>query len=131
MPREFKHLVMTNIRRIAHTPHEAECIARFQVMWVILVCVAFAARKSWHAGRSVSTDPAKDEMPDGGDSHTPAGSGYEDRISQIYQAYRFAHCGKFLPAPGSSSILRPELFFRPIPACAVDPLPGMVAIPPH
>jgi len=63
MAREFKNLVMTNIRRIAHTPREAECIARFLIMQVILVCVAHAAQKTWYAGRMAGGDPEVDVMP--------------------------------------------------------------------
>ena len=65
MPREFRHLVMTNIRRLAHSPAEAECIARILHMQVILVCVAHAALKMWIAGRKARRDPGVDVMPDG------------------------------------------------------------------
>jgi hypothetical protein len=65
MPREFRHLVMTNIRRIAHSPAEAECIARLLHMQVILVCVAQAALKTWIAKRKACGDPDVDVMPDG------------------------------------------------------------------
>jgi hypothetical protein len=65
MPREFRHLVMTNIRRIAHTPGEAECIARLLLMQVILVCVAHAAQKTWTARRMSSGNPGVDVTPDG------------------------------------------------------------------
>jgi hypothetical protein len=65
MQREFRHLVMTNIRRIAHSPAEAECIARILHMQVILVCVAQAALKMWIAGRKARRDPGVDVMPEG------------------------------------------------------------------
>ena len=64
MPREFRHLVMTNIRRIAHTPGEAECIARILLMQVILVCVAHAAQKAWMKRRTAGGDPGVDVMPE-------------------------------------------------------------------
>ena len=60
MPREFRYLVMTNIRRIARSPKDAECMARFLVMQVILVCVTEAAQKTWFAGRPVPVDPGTD-----------------------------------------------------------------------
>jgi hypothetical protein len=60
MPRKFRHLVMTNIRRIAHSPAEAECIARLLLMQVILVCVAHAARKAWMKRRTAGGDPGVD-----------------------------------------------------------------------
>ena len=65
MPREFRHLVMTNIRRIAHSPREAQCIARLLLMQVILVCVAHAAQKTWMKGRTAGGDPGVDVMPEG------------------------------------------------------------------
>ncbi|MFA5268059.1 MAG: hypothetical protein WC379_08800 [Methanoregula sp.] len=64
MQREFRHLVMTKIRRIAHSPAEAECIARLLLMQVILVCVAHAARKTWMKGRKAGGDPGVDVMPE-------------------------------------------------------------------
>jgi hypothetical protein len=64
MPREFSHLVMTNIRRIAHSPREAQCIARVLLMQVILVCVAHAAQKTWMNGRSAGGDPGINAMPE-------------------------------------------------------------------
>jgi hypothetical protein len=63
MPREFRHLVMTNIRRIAHSPREAQCIARVLLMQVILVCVAHAAQKTWMKGRMAGGDPGVNVMP--------------------------------------------------------------------
>jgi hypothetical protein len=63
MQREFRHLVMTNIRRIAHSPREAERIMRLFHMQVILVCVAHAALKWWTAGRKDRRDPGKGMMP--------------------------------------------------------------------
>ncbi|MCK9580843.1 MAG: hypothetical protein M0Q92_10410 [Methanoregula sp.] len=71
MPREFRHLVMTNIRRIAHTPGEAECIARILLMQVILVCVAHAAQKTWIARRMSNGDPGVDTTPAGAESPAP------------------------------------------------------------
>jgi hypothetical protein len=64
MPREFRHLVMTNIRRIAHSPREARCIARLLLMQVILVCVAHAAQKAWMKGRTAVGYPGVDVMPE-------------------------------------------------------------------
>jgi hypothetical protein len=64
MSRELSHLVMTNIRRIAHPPREAECIARLLLMQVILVCVVHAAQKTWYAGRTASDD-RPEELEDG------------------------------------------------------------------
>ncbi len=64
MPREFRHLVMTNIRRIAHSPADAKCIAGILHMQVILMCVAQAALKMWIAGRKVRRDPGVDVMPE-------------------------------------------------------------------
>jgi hypothetical protein len=64
MPRKFRHLVMTNIRRITHSPREAQCIARLLLMQVILVCVAHAAQKAWMKGRMASGDPGVDVMPE-------------------------------------------------------------------
>ena len=72
MPREFKNLVMTNIRRIAHSPAEAECLARLLLMQLVLVCVAQAAQKTWYAGRS-ARDPDVDTMPAGGSAPCPDG----------------------------------------------------------
>ena len=63
MPREFRHLVMTNIRRFAQGPREAECIARLLLMQVILVCVAHAAQKTWNAGRTACKDSGMDATP--------------------------------------------------------------------
>jgi hypothetical protein len=63
MPREFRHLVMTNIRRIAHSPREAKSIARVLLMQVILVCVAHAAQKAWMKGRTAEGDPGGNMMP--------------------------------------------------------------------
>jgi glyoxylate carboligase len=65
MQREFRHLVMTNIRRIAHSPGEGECIARLLHMQVILVCVANAALKMWISGRKARRDPGGNVMPQG------------------------------------------------------------------
>ena len=62
MQREFRHLVMTNIRRIAHPPREAQCIARLLLMQVILVCVAHAAQKAWMKRRTAGEDPGVDVM---------------------------------------------------------------------
>jgi hypothetical protein len=64
MPREFRHLVMTNIRRIAHSPREAKNIARLLLMQVILVCVAHAAQKAWMKRRTAGGDPGVDVMPE-------------------------------------------------------------------
>ena len=64
MPRKFRHLVMTNIRRIAHSPREAQCIARLLLMQVILVCVAHAAQKAWMKGRTAGGNPGVDVMPE-------------------------------------------------------------------
>jgi len=64
MPREFRHLVMTNIRRIAHSPREAKNIARLLLMQVILVCVAHAAQKVWMKGRTAGENPGVDVMPE-------------------------------------------------------------------
>jgi len=64
MPREFRHLVMTNIRRIAHSPREVKNIARLLLMQVIFVCVAHAAQKAWMKGRKASGDPSVDVMPE-------------------------------------------------------------------
>jgi hypothetical protein len=63
MRREFRHLVMTNIRWIAHSPAEAQCIARLLLMLVILVCVAHAAQKAWMKRRTAGGDPGVDVMP--------------------------------------------------------------------
>jgi hypothetical protein len=64
MQREFRTLVMSNIRRIAHSPREAERIAGILHMQVILVCVAHAALKTWIAARKASGDPGVDVMPE-------------------------------------------------------------------
>lgn len=64
MQREFRTLVMTNIRRIAHSPGEAKCIARLLLMQVILVCVAHAAQKAWMKGRTAGGNPGVDVMPE-------------------------------------------------------------------
>jgi hypothetical protein len=64
MPREFRHLVMTNIRRIAHPSREAQCIARLLLMQMILVCVAHAAQKAWMKRRTAGGDPDVDVMPE-------------------------------------------------------------------
>ena len=56
---------MTNIRRIAHTPAEAECIARLLLMQVILVCVAHAAQRSQTArGMASGCDPSGAGAPE-------------------------------------------------------------------
>jgi hypothetical protein len=65
MQREFRQLVMTNIRRIAHSPAEAECIARLLLMQVILVCVAHAAQKAWMKGRTAGGDSGVDVVQEG------------------------------------------------------------------
>ena len=65
MQREFRHFVMTNIRRIAHSPREAQCVARLLLMQVVLVCVAHAALKTWIARRKARRDSGVDVMPDG------------------------------------------------------------------
>jgi hypothetical protein len=64
MQREFRHLVMTKIRRIAHPPREAQCIARLLLMQVILVCVAHAAQKAWMKRRTAGGNPCVDVMPE-------------------------------------------------------------------
>jgi hypothetical protein len=64
MPRKFRHLVMTKIRRIAHPPREAQCIARLLLMQVILVCVAHAAQKAWMKRRTAGGNPGVDVMPE-------------------------------------------------------------------
>jgi hypothetical protein len=51
---------MTTIRRIAHTPREAQCIARLLLMQVILVCVAHAAQRAWMKGRAAGGDAGAD-----------------------------------------------------------------------
>lgn len=68
MQREFRHLVMTKIRRIAHPPREAQCITRLLLMQVILVCVAHAAQKAWMKRRTAGGDPGVDVMQE----ETPA-----------------------------------------------------------
>ncbi|MDP3564357.1 MAG: hypothetical protein Q8R70_07675 [Methanoregula sp.] len=73
MPREFSHLVITKIRRIAHSPQEAECIARLLIMQVILVCVVHAAQKTWSAGRVASDDSPEDLESSGALLTVPAG----------------------------------------------------------
>jgi hypothetical protein len=55
---------MTKIRRIAHPPREAQCIARLLLMQVILVCVAHAAQKAWMKRRTAGGDPGVDVMPE-------------------------------------------------------------------
>ena len=65
MQREFRNLVMTNIRRIAHPPREAQCIASLLLMQVVLVCVAHAAQKAWMKGRTAGGDPGVDVMQEG------------------------------------------------------------------
>ncbi|MFA5269323.1 MAG: hypothetical protein WC379_15255 [Methanoregula sp.] len=65
MQREFRHLVMTKIRRIAHPPREAQCIARLLLMQVILVCVAHAAQKAWMKRRTADGNPGVDVMHEG------------------------------------------------------------------
>jgi hypothetical protein len=75
VPREFKNLFMTSIGRIAHSPADAECMAGFLIMQVIIVGVADAAQKTWSAERMVHQDPAKDETP--GASSSPPGAGSE------------------------------------------------------
>ena len=62
MPREFRHLVMTKIQRIAHSPREAQCIARLLLMQVIFVCVAHAAQRAWMKRRAAGGDPGVDVM---------------------------------------------------------------------
>jgi hypothetical protein len=55
---------MTNMRRIAHSPREARCIAGLLLMQVILVCVAHAAQKTWMKRRKAGGDPGVDVMPE-------------------------------------------------------------------
>jgi hypothetical protein len=55
---------MTKIRRIAHPPAEAQCIARLLLMQVILVCVAHAAQNAWMKRRTAVGDPGVDVMPE-------------------------------------------------------------------
>ena len=74
MPREYRHLLMTNFRRIAHSPADAECMARLWFMQVILVCVAEAAQKTWFAGRPARCDPGTDGVPEESLSPSPAGT---------------------------------------------------------
>jgi hypothetical protein len=64
MQREIRTLVMSSIRRIAHSPREAERIARLLHMQVILVCVAHAALKTWIAKRKTRGDPGVNVMPE-------------------------------------------------------------------
>ena len=75
MPREYKNLIMTNFRRIAHSPREVECMARLLFMQVILVCVAEAAQKAWFAERIVRNDPQTDDTPGGSCSPFPNSPG--------------------------------------------------------
>jgi hypothetical protein len=76
MPREFRHLVMTNIRRIAHPPGETECIERLLLMQVVLVCVAHAAQKTWYATGTDCEDPDVDvTVPYGLSSPCTGGTG--------------------------------------------------------
>jgi hypothetical protein len=74
MPREFQHLVMTKIRRIACPPREAECIARVLLMQVILVCVVHAAQKTWYAGRAACDKRPEELVPGGSLTLSAAGT---------------------------------------------------------
>jgi hypothetical protein len=130
MPREFRNLVMTNIRRIAHPSREAECIVRLLYMQVILVCVAHAAQKTWYAGRSAGGDPDGDVRPAGAMTASPAGISACDEDPAGKVAYRSVHCGNVSPVGQSGTTLSlPVLFSRRIPASAGDPGQG-IARPP-
>jgi len=80
MPREFRHLVMTNIRLIAHSPAEAECIARLLLMQVILVCVAHAAQKTWYSDKLTNGDPEDVTVPGGLSAPAPSGIDGQDSV---------------------------------------------------
>jgi hypothetical protein len=122
MQREFRHLVMTNIRRIAHSPHEAQCIARLLLMQVILVCVAHAAQKTWMKGRTTGGDPGVDVMPEEMPVTATSEIGICEEDPAAVSHIRFVHCGSLLPAWESASTLpRPALFSRWTPASAIDP----------
>lgn len=73
MQREFRHLAMTTIRRIAHPTGEAQCIARLLLMQVVLVCVAHAAQKAWMKGRAAGGDPGVDVMQEENPATTTGG----------------------------------------------------------
>jgi len=84
MPRDFSQLVMTNLRRIAHTPREAECIMGLLYMQVVLVCLAHAAQEARAATREAeqaAEGSRSEEMltpsspdPEPGRCHPPARS---------------------------------------------------------
>lgn len=82
MPREFRFPVMQAIRRIAHTPKDAECMARFLVMQMILVCAAHAAQKTWITGQAACTDPDHDAVPEELIASRPSGTMGEDQDCQ-------------------------------------------------
>jgi hypothetical protein len=128
MPREFRNLVMTNIRRIAHTPAEAECIARLLLMQVILVCVAHAAQKTWYAGRTAGGDTGGDMRPAGATTASPAGISARDGDPAGKVAYRSVHCGNVSPAGQSGTTLSLRSCFpggyRPVPVTPGRELPG-------
>jgi hypothetical protein len=97
MPREFRHLVMMNIRRVAHSPREAKNIARLLLMQVILVCVAHAAQNAWMKGRMAGGDPGVDvkpeEMPANATSEIIA---FVEGIPRPLPLSRSEHCGMVL-----------------------------------
>jgi hypothetical protein len=109
MPREFKNLVMTNIRRIAHSPREAECIARFLLMQVILVCVAHAAQKTWFAERTVHKDPGTNEVSDESASPPPTGTESDGPTLSDYPGIPRRALWDFLYGPGNMSPAVPVL----------------------
>src|SRR5208337_1141032 len=125
MPREFRHLMMTKIRRIIRSP-ESECIAGLLLMQVILVCVAHAAQKTWYTNKMACGDPEMDVTVPGGfsTSFTP---GTEDagrilwqprhRIRALWES--IARFGEYFVTPLAGPV------FPATPACAGDP--GMIS----
>jgi hypothetical protein len=101
MPREFRHLVMTNIRRIAHTPAEAECIARLLLMQVILVCVAHAAHKTWYSDKLDNGDPDEEvTVPEGFPGSFPRGTDDDRQDSAGTPCCRFLALWEIITGSG-------------------------------
>lgn len=123
MQREFKNLVMTKLRRIAHPSREAQCIARLLLMQVILVCVAHAAQRAWMKRRAAGGDPGVDVMQEGTPA-TEAGEiiAFEEDpadapvipLSTLWESF-YRQCGEPVRLP------RPVVLYRQIPARVTGP----------
>jgi hypothetical protein len=65
MPRDFSHLVKTNLRRIAHPPREAECFLRILYLQVVLACLAHAAQETRGTTQGAECSAVESSRPGG------------------------------------------------------------------